>query len=99
MTRSFVIRDMARADVLDAWNWYEAERTGLGATFLSALEQVLDIVKRQPLGYALIGRGVRRAPLPRFPYRVLYRVKESEIEVFAVVHARRRPGSWRERLL
>jgi toxin ParE1/3/4 len=35
--------------------------------------------------------------LNRFPYTVLYRVKNDEIFVTAVAHHSRRPGYWRRR--
>jgi hypothetical protein len=35
---------------------------------------------------------------PRFPFSLVYRVLESEVEVLAVAHGKRRPGYWRSRL-
>lgn len=41
--------------------------------------------------------GVRRYVLRRFPFLIVYRVLESQVEVIAVTHARRRPGYWKSR--
>jgi|SRR5579872_2457094 len=42
--------------------------------------------------------GTRRIVLRRFPYLVVFRETTSGIEIIAVVHGRRRPGYWRDRL-
>jgi hypothetical protein len=41
---------------------------------------------------------IRRAPLERFPYRLIYAVGEDELFVLAIAHERRRPGYWGDRL-
>jgi len=42
--------------------------------------------------------GIRKRPVHRFPYAVLYRVDPDEIVVVAVMHQRRRPDYWRSRI-
>ena len=41
---------------------------------------------------------VRRAPVKRFPYHVIYLELNGEIRVLAVAHDRRKPGYWRDRI-
>jgi hypothetical protein len=36
--------------------------------------------------------------LRKFPYLIVYRQAEEGIEIVALVHGRRRPGYWRERI-
>jgi hypothetical protein len=43
-----------------------------------------------------VSEEVRRAPLRRFPFGVIYVVMEDIFWVVAVAHARRRPGYWRK---
>jgi toxin ParE1/3/4 len=35
---------------------------------------------------------------PGYPFSLVYRVRDSEIQVIAVAHGRRHPGYWRSRL-
>ena len=42
--------------------------------------------------------GIRRYRVPGFPYNILYRLVESDIEVLVVAPHRRRPGYWLGRL-
>jgi toxin ParE1/3/4 len=43
---------------------------------------------------APLGRKDRKRRVPRFPYDVVYRIKEERILVLAIKHHRRRPGYW-----
>lgn len=48
-------------------------------------------------GTALYAPDIRSAKVARFPYRVVYVIVGSNIDVVAVAHAKRRPGYWRDR--
>jgi plasmid stabilization system protein ParE len=83
--------------------WYRARRPGLGDEFFAEVEAALQRVVETPEAFApapgVAPRfGVRRAPVRRFPYYLVFLERESEIRVLAVVHARRRPGYWKHRL-
>jgi toxin ParE1/3/4 len=53
-----------------------------------------------PLAFpVLYDPDIRSAKVVRFPYRVVYVVVASDIDVVAVAHAKRRPGYWRDRVL
>ena len=45
-----------------------------------------------------VGKLARRYRLTRFPLGIVYVNPDDDIIVFAVMHLRRRPGYWRERL-
>lgn len=62
----------------------------------AALAAAFDLLARYPEAGAQRRRGVRRFPLPGYPYLIFYRVDETidEITVFTIRHAARRtwPG-------
>jgi len=41
---------------------------------------------------------VRRIPVKRFPYHVVYLEESAAIRVLALAHDRRKPGYWKSRL-
>jgi len=88
----------AEAELAEAADWYEARGAGLGAEFLRALDATIASVQRNPLGYQLIFKNVRRALLRRFPYSVIYSVLDGEILVIACIHGKRDPKRWQERV-
>lgn len=96
--------DEARRELGEAALWYEERDRGLGTRFLDEVEQILAHIKRSPvLGMRWLVGGlpehveVRRLPLRKFPYLVVY-IVEPEPTVVAVAHGRRRPGYWTGRL-
>ena len=50
------------------------------------IEAVLETVQRNPQQYQAVFRDLRRAPLRRFPFSVMYILSESEIVVLACIH-------------
>lgn len=86
----------ARAELLDAATYYEEQADGLGGQFIDEAQRVLDLVAASPgLGSPVAGHGgLRRWPLRRFPYYVIYRASDDALGVLAVAHERRRPRYW-----
>jgi toxin ParE1/3/4 len=97
MTHLVRVRPEAERDVEQAYEWYEERRPGLGREFLDELDVVYERIARFPLLYAEVYRGLRRAPVRRFPLGVFYFFNEKEILVVAVAHASRRARVWRSR--
>jgi plasmid stabilization system protein ParE len=87
----------AEADVEEAFEWYEAQRPGLGAAFRRVLDVAVAAVENQPEVYAVIHHNTRRVLLPRFPYGLYYRVLEQNVVVVACIHGKRHPKKWRSR--
>jgi len=97
VTPRLVFRPEAEAELLDARDWYEAERVGLGAVFAAAVETTITSVLQNPLAYPRVKSDTRRALVRRFPYAVYFRPTDDEIIVLAVLHGRRNPRHWRSR--
>ncbi len=51
-----------------------------------------------PLAWPRMEENIRRVLVHRFPYGVLYSNEGDPLHVLAVMHLRRQPGYWRERL-
>lgn len=89
----------ASEELFEAANWYEDRRAGLGFDFLAAVDRTVALVRRWPHAAPAatdfpIGAVIRRAPIGRFPYRLVYLQVQVEIRVLAVAHEARRPGYW-----
>ncbi len=90
--------DPAKAEMGDAAEYYELQAEGLGFAFLDEIERVVGLIGSSPRAGVEIGKLVRRRVAKSFPFNVLYVDDEKEIVVVAVMHQRRRPEYWRERL-
>ena len=102
MSRPVSFEPEASHELEAAALWYETQRSGLGLTFLAAVDEAVDQLTTWPEAGTLVPGvpahlKVRQAPVVRFPYRVAYLVMSRELRVLAVAHTRRRPGYWRSR--
>ena len=76
MTLPVVHLPEAMDDIIDAHVYYEQQSAGLGDRFAEALEDLVARIRANPQIYAVHRRGVRAAPLRRFPYVVYYRERD-----------------------
>lgn len=88
----------ADVEVLEAVQYYETQSVGLGFSLVSEIKQALEQLTSNPEAYQRIGRRVRRKPLWRFPYNLIYAIYLDRIRIVAFAHQKRRPYYWRKRL-
>ncbi len=89
----------AEAEYLEAVQFFEAQRAGLGAALITEFERIIKLVEGNPNSWKLIHEsGIRRIGLARFPFTVFYRtLANDQPQITAFAHHRRRPGYWLKR--
>jgi plasmid stabilization system protein ParE len=92
------LRRVALRDIREARDWYEQRQPGLGQAFVNAVQDGVDLIGRAPETYALVSGRTRRAPLSRFPYSILYVATRNRITITAVLHWKRHPHLWTDRM-
>jgi plasmid stabilization system protein ParE len=97
MTLSVTFRRAARAELIDATGWYEAQRPNLGAEFVAEVDRCMAIAVERPTSYPVVHANTRRISTRRFPYSIYFRAELTRIVVLAVFHWRRDPAIWRSR--
>jgi toxin ParE1/3/4 len=96
MTYSF--HPAARAEYREAAAFYESRRASLGAAFSIEVEAVIARILEAPNRWRVIEQDVRRCLTHTFPYGILYTIEDDSILIVSVMHLRRKPGYWRDRL-
>ena len=92
--RVVIVSSAARA-IVEAADWWVANRSKASAAFAEELERALQLLSSQPLIGAQARNvklaGVRRIHLPRVHYHLYYRViaEPPTIEVLALWHTKR----------
>ena len=104
MTRPFRTEPEASSELGEAAQWYEQRRSGLGIEFLEAIDTALQFIARFPEAGAPVpgvplSLPVRRAPVRRFPFHVVYLELPDAIRILAFAHDRRSPEYWHSRTL
>jgi toxin ParE1/3/4 len=89
---------LAERELIAAAKYFEKQASGLGAEFIRQIERTLIRITSNPRsGTIYHGDLIRRALVRRFPFAVVYQIKDSDLIVLAVMHLRRRPGYWKRR--
>ncbi len=87
---------VAEADA--AASFYRERRRELGVRFVNSLDEALGRISIKPEIYRELEPGTRKTRLKTFPYALVYRVRNDKVEIIAVMHVRRRPGYWKDRV-
>jgi plasmid stabilization system protein ParE len=80
MTLDVAFRPEAELDVLETYDWYERQQTGLGESFVDSVDDTLERIQQMPQMYPVVLAETRRAKTRKFPYVVFYRVRSRSIE-------------------
>ncbi len=95
---SVLFHELAAKELLDARDYYDDLVFGLGKKFVIEIERCFKIIKANPLAYPIIRENIRKAVVIKFPYSILYRVEKKTVYVLAVMHQKRKPKYWAERV-
>lgn len=88
----------AEQEFTDAAGYYARISPELGGRFYDEIEKLILDIRGQPDRFRVFDSPVRRHFSDVFPYAVLYMDQPDRVWIVAVMHLKRRPGYWRERL-
>jgi plasmid stabilization system protein ParE len=89
---------VAEVEFAEALSYYEQQQPGLGFQFAAEVDAAIERIVAHPEAWTSISARVRRCRIPRFPYGILYQWRLQEVLVIGVMHLRRDPISWRNRV-
>jgi plasmid stabilization system protein ParE len=72
VTPRLVLRPQAEAELLDARDWYEDQRPGLGGAFAAEVDRALAGILQAPLAGPRVQGEIRRVLVRRFPYAIYF---------------------------
>lgn len=88
----------AKAELFEAADFYDANKSGPGGEFLDNVERALSFIRQYPNAAPLQHAATRQQRTERFPYGLVYLVRAADIVIIAVVHLKRQPGYWHGRV-
>jgi plasmid stabilization system protein ParE len=94
---SVVLTQAARAELLDAQDWYEGEVLGLGRRFRAEIDTAIERMSANPQQFPYVFKNVRRALLHGFPYMLFFTIEGDTLLLVACFHASRDPRQWQQR--
>lgn len=88
----------AEVDLFEIADYYDTQKQGLGQRFLNEFKAAIDRIHRYPELYAILRNPYRSCSLNRFKYSIIYRIDSDIIYILAIMHQKRHPDVWRNRL-
>jgi len=89
----------AEDEFAEAIAYYNEQSEGLGLELAVELKRTIGRILDYPFAWMLLATRTRRCRLNRFPYAVLYQVRDSLILVVAIQNLHKHPESWKSRLM
>ena len=88
----------AAAELMDAVAFYNQQSEGLGFQFAVEVQRTIDRIAEFPEAWPVLSERTRRCRMRRFPYGLIYHVRDETLLIVAVMHLHRHPDVWRDRL-
>jgi toxin ParE1/3/4 len=96
--KPFVFHPEARLELTEAGRYYAGKGSIIGQRFYEEMDGVIAEACARPALRRMFDPPARRHSGPVFPYAVIYLDQPDLVWIVAVMHFKRRPGYWRERL-
>ncbi len=98
MILSIKILAEASIDIKAITLWYKNISQSLAARFVSQLYDSFSKISSNPDAWFNVTKKVKRYRLSKFPYLILFFKEGNSIVVFAVIHEKRNPRTWKRRM-
>jgi hypothetical protein len=87
-----VILEQAISEIAESCSFYNKKIPGLGLEFEEEVFRLIELIKNNPLLFAIKFNYIHEAVLPRFPFVINYEISGKQIIVSAVFHTKRHPS-------
>lgn len=81
-----------------AIQYYKQRGNNLGRRFADEVRATIIKILATPDRWRILQGEVRRCFVRIFPYAVLYKLEDDRVLIVAIVHNKREPGYWHERV-
>ena len=95
--KKVVYHPEAFEEFIEAAEYYEVCSPGLGNRFIDSIEKGVSHLLQNAFLYKPDKLGRRKYIIKKFPYLLIYKIKDNCIFILAAAHAARKPGYWKYR--
>jgi len=99
MAYNHSISPAAQMDIDEALDYYKDISAELNKSLYENIQKAIADIKINPLLFQKINkhRLYRKINVDRFPYKIVYRVDQTELVIVAFAHHKRKPNYWKTR--
>ncbi len=94
---TFGFHPEAEKEFIAAVDYYEESQLGLGLDFAREVYAAITRIIEYPNAWPKVTLRTRRCLVNRYPYAIIYQVRQSELAIIAVANLHRQPGYWKSR--
>jgi len=87
---------LAVKELTDSIDYYEEKSPDLGLDFSKEIYSTIQRILQFPKAWSKISENCRRCITQRFPYGIIYQVKEDEILIVSIMQLNQKPKNWDE---
>lgn len=87
----------ANDNIIEITKWYDLQSDGLGARFLAHLREAINKLRTHPLAFGISFKDMRKIQLDTFPYLIFYKVVGNQVNIYGIVHAKRKPSYYKRK--
>ncbi|HOC68304.1 MAG TPA: type II toxin-antitoxin system RelE/ParE family toxin [Candidatus Hydrogenedentes bacterium] len=94
---NFYFHSRAEEEFDEAVRYYEEHEVGLGLEFAGEIYAAIKRIAEYPNAWTPMSENTRCCLVSRFPYRIIYQIKNNGLRILAVACLHRQPDYWRTR--
>ena len=94
-----LVLSSAEEEFAEVVDYYNEQRPGLGCEFAAEVQRTFERIRHHPKAWPVFSSQSRRCLTDRFPFGVLYQVRDDCILVGAIMHLKRDPTRWQQRVV
>lgn len=88
----------AEQEFIETVIYYNSQSEGLGFEFAAEVKYTIERIILYPLAWHKLSERTHRCRSNRFPYGIIYQIREDCIMIIAVMHLHRKPETWQSRI-
>lgn len=86
----------AEQEFIETVDYYNNQCSGLGYEFAAEVTNTLERISAFPKAWPQISLRTRRCITNKFPFGVIYQIRDNGILVVAIMHMKRNPIHWQK---
>jgi len=86
--------DIARQEYMDAIDYYNNQRDGLGYEFAIEIDEGIQNIQLYVSAWQQLSSKIRRYLIKRFPFGIIYSSTENSIIVLSIMNLHQKPKNW-----
>lgn len=97
---SFAYHPRALAELEHETSWYEHRQSGLGRELAAVVDDAVRRIVLTPALFPIVPGRPRfhRVILHKFPFSLVYMLRDGNVVIVALAHAKKQPGYWARRI-